>query len=63
MIPKYTSQVVNRFIKPLSQPYHDLANAFASNNSVELNAVLNKHTEVKTLFRYRNILTILIMFA
>ncbi|KAI4472170.1 26s proteasome non-atpase regulatory subunit 3/cop9 signalosome complex subunit 3 [Holotrichia oblita] len=45
MIPKYTSQVVNRFIKPLSQPYHDLANAFASNNSVELNAVLNKHTE------------------
>lgn len=46
MIPKYTSQVVNRFIKPLSQPYHDLANVFASNNSSELNAVLNKHTEV-----------------
>ncbi|KRT86459.1 hypothetical protein AMK59_1737, partial [Oryctes borbonicus] len=46
MIPKYTSQVVNRFIKPLSQPYHDLANAFASNNSSELNTVLNKHTEV-----------------
>lgn len=45
MIPKYTSQVVNRFIKPLSQPYHDLANAFASNNSSELNTVVNKHTE------------------
>lgn len=46
MIPKYTSQVVTRFIKPLSQPYHDLANAFTSNNTAELNTVLNKHSEV-----------------
>lgn len=46
MIPKYTSQIVNRFIKPLSQPYLDLATAFATNNSAELNTVLNKHTEV-----------------
>ncbi|KAJ8972781.1 hypothetical protein NQ317_009234 [Molorchus minor] len=47
VIPKYTSQVVTRFIKPLSQPYHDLANAFTSNNTAELNTVLNKHTEIE----------------
>lgn len=45
-MPKYASQVVTRFIKPLSQPYNDLANAFTSNNSAELNAILNKHREV-----------------
>lgn len=27
MMPKYTSQVVCRFLKPLSVPYHDLANS------------------------------------
>lgn len=48
MLPKYTSQVVSRFIKPLSQPYHDLANAFTSNNTAEMNTVLTKHTEVFT---------------
>lgn len=48
MIPKYTSPIVHRFIKPLSQPYLDLANVFASNNSLELNTILNKHTEVFT---------------
>lgn len=51
-MPKYTSQVVTRFIKPLSQPYHDLANAFTSNNTAELNAVLNKHSEVSKYIRY-----------
>nr|CAI5839924.1 unnamed protein product [Callosobruchus analis] len=45
-VPKYASQVVSRFIKPLSQPYHDLATAFTSNSSAELNAVLVRHTEV-----------------
>ncbi|KAK4877067.1 hypothetical protein RN001_009573 [Aquatica leii] len=46
VIPKYASRVVNRFIKPLSQPYHELTNAFASNNSAELNMIVNKHNEV-----------------
>lgn len=46
MIPKYTSAIVHRFIKPLSQPYLDLANMFASNNSIELNTIINKHAEV-----------------
>jgi len=45
-LPKYTSQVVNRFIKPLSQPYTDLSAAYASNNAEELTAVINKYTEL-----------------
>lgn len=32
-LPKYTSQVVGRFIKPLSQPYHELATACQNNHS------------------------------
>lgn len=44
-IPKYASQVVTRFIKPLSQPYHELANAFCSNSSTELCATAAKHHE------------------
>ncbi|EFA11362.1 COP9 signalosome complex subunit 3 isoform X2 [Tribolium castaneum] len=47
-VPKYASQVVTRFIKPLSQPYNDLANSFTSNNTADLNAVLNKHREAFT---------------
>lgn len=44
--PKYTSQVVARFIKPLSQPYMDLATAYSSNNAEELNSIITKHNEV-----------------
>lgn len=47
-VPKYTAQVVNRFVKPLSQPYHDLATAFTMNSTSELNTILNKHAEVFT---------------
>lgn len=47
-IPKYASQVVTRFIKPLSQPYHELANAFCSNISAELCAAVTKHQETFT---------------
>lgn len=44
-LPKYTSQVVGRYIKPLCQNYHDLATAYASNNPTELRAVITKHTD------------------
>ncbi|CAG2057872.1 unnamed protein product, partial [Timema podura] len=44
-IPKYTSQVVGRFIKPLSQSYHDLASAYFTNNSDDLRALINKYQE------------------
>ncbi|XP_046404597.1 COP9 signalosome complex subunit 3 [Ischnura elegans] len=45
-LPKYTSQVVGRFVKPLSQPYHDLANACSSNCASEVRAVLAKSHDI-----------------
>lgn len=44
--PKYCSQVVGRFIKPLSHAYHDLANAYATGSSEELRNMANKHKDV-----------------
>jgi COP9 signalosome complex subunit 3 len=43
--PKYTSQVVARFIKPLSQAYHDLVTAYSTNNPDEFRTAMNKHEE------------------
>lgn len=45
-IPKYSSQVIARFIKPLSHPYHELANAYATTQSDELRNVTNKFHDV-----------------
>ncbi|XP_076331243.1 COP9 signalosome subunit 3 [Tachypleus tridentatus] len=47
-LPKYASQVVGRFIKPLSQAYHDLATAYTTNNPDEIRTVINKHTDTFT---------------
>lgn len=47
-IPKYSSQVISRFMKPLAQVYHDLAYAFSSSSSDELRVVMNKYREVFT---------------
>jgi len=47
-LPKYTSQVVNRFIKPLSQPYQDLATKYESNNAADVQAIVTKHADVYT---------------
>lgn len=44
-LPKYTPTVVNRFIKPCSQPYVDLVAAYATNCPEELSAVIAKHAE------------------
>ncbi|XP_072168600.1 COP9 signalosome complex subunit 3-like [Diadema setosum] len=44
-LPKYTSQVVNRFIKPLSQLYQEVANSYSSNNPGEVSNVLDKHAD------------------
>ncbi|XP_020896889.1 COP9 signalosome complex subunit 3 [Exaiptasia diaphana] len=44
-LPKYTSNVVQRFLKPLSSPYHELANTYASNNPSDLQATIAKHQE------------------
>ncbi|XP_015911586.1 COP9 signalosome complex subunit 3 isoform X2 [Parasteatoda tepidariorum] len=45
-LPKFTSQVVGRFIKPLSQAYHDLAVAYSSNSPIDVRAAITKHNEV-----------------
>uniref|UniRef100_A0A8C3GB33 COP9 signalosome subunit 3 n=1 Tax=Cyclopterus lumpus TaxID=8103 RepID=A0A8C3GB33_CYCLU len=47
-LPKYTSQIVGRFIKPLSNAYHELAQIYTTNNPAELRGVVNKHTETFT---------------
>lgn len=44
-LPRYTSQVVGRFIKPLSQPYHDLATAYTTNSPDEVRNIVNRHSD------------------
>jgi COP9 signalosome complex subunit 3 len=47
-LPKYTPQVVSRFIRPMSQQYLDLAVAYSTNNPEELKQVIAKHSEAFT---------------
>ncbi|XP_001632254.2 COP9 signalosome complex subunit 3 [Nematostella vectensis] len=47
-LPKFTSHVVQRFLKPLSAAYHEVANSYSSNNQSELQAVVTKHQETFT---------------
>ena len=44
--PKYTSPVVNKYIRPLSSAYQDVVKAFYSSQNTELNSVLEKHQAV-----------------
>uniref|UniRef100_A0A8C4QEB6 COP9 signalosome complex subunit 3 n=1 Tax=Eptatretus burgeri TaxID=7764 RepID=A0A8C4QEB6_EPTBU len=44
-LPKYTSQIVGRFIKPLSNAYHELAQAYVTNSPAELCGVVAKHRD------------------
>ncbi|XP_028409697.1 COP9 signalosome complex subunit 3-like [Dendronephthya gigantea] len=44
-LPKYTSHVVMKYLKPLSSPYHELAEAYASRNPSSVNAVVAKHVD------------------
>lgn len=46
LLPKFTSQVVARFIKPLSSPYVELAAACQVNNTEIARAVAMKHEHV-----------------
>lgn len=45
-LPRYTSQVVNRYIKPLSLPYQELATAYQTNNCEEVLTVIRKYQEL-----------------
>lgn len=44
-VPKHTSQVLGRFIRPLSQPYTELATAYQTSNYEEVRGCINRHTE------------------
>lgn len=44
--PKYSSQVIGRFMKPLSQPYQEISNIFTNNSSPDiLRACITKHQD------------------
>ncbi|XP_057315383.1 COP9 signalosome complex subunit 3-like isoform X2 [Hydractinia symbiolongicarpus] len=45
-LPKYTSAVVSRYIKPLSSPYVELSEAYSSIDQDQLRMVANKHQAV-----------------
>nr|CAG4641635.1 EOG090X04TU [Eurycercus lamellatus] len=45
-LPKYTSQVVNRLLKPMSAVYHEIGTVFATNKPSSLELVLAKHRDV-----------------
>jgi len=47
-VPKYMTVTVNRFIKPLSQAYHDLATSCTNNNSADAHQVLTKYHDIFT---------------
>lgn len=44
-VPKCASQVIGRFMKPLSHAYHDLSTAYATGSSDELRNVALKHQD------------------
>lgn len=45
-LPRYTSQVVNRYIKQLSLPYQELATAYLTNNCEDLLHIIRKYQEL-----------------
>nr|CAG4647842.1 EOG090X04TU [Moina brachiata]SVE92964.1 EOG090X04TU [Moina brachiata] len=44
-LPKYTSQLVNRLLRPMSAVYHEIASAFSTNKPASLEATLMKHKD------------------
>jgi len=46
VLPRYTSHIVSRYIRPLCQPYHELASAYSSCSSAELSAVVARHSDI-----------------
>jgi len=44
-LPKYTSPIVAKFLKPLCSAYTELATAYHSNSASELRGVVTKHQE------------------
>ena len=42
-LPKYTSPIVAKFLKPLCVAYTDLVTAYNTNNAAELRTTINKY--------------------
>lgn len=47
-VPRYASPVLTRFIKPLSQPYQELATSYQTHSCDDVQTVINKYQEVFT---------------
>jgi len=47
-LPKYTSPIVGKFLKPLCVAYNDLVTAYNSNNVTELRTTITKYQDVYT---------------
>ena len=47
-LPKYTSPIVAKFLKPLCSAYTELVTAYQSNSAGELRGVVTKHQELFT---------------
>lgn len=48
-LPRYTSQVVNRYMKPLSQQYQELATAYLINSCEEVQNIITKYQQLFTI--------------
>jgi COP9 signalosome complex subunit 3 len=46
VFPKYTSPVVNKYIRPLCAPYHEVVKAFYSTQHSELNNTIEKYSNI-----------------
>lgn len=47
-LPKYTSPIVNKFLKPLCSAYNEVVSAYQGNNAGELRAVVTKYQQLFT---------------
>jgi len=45
-LPKYTSPVINKYVKPLCAPYQELVVAYYSNQTADLENVISKYSDV-----------------
>ncbi|XP_065826764.1 COP9 signalosome complex subunit 3-like [Oscarella lobularis] len=44
-LPRYTSGVVGRYLKPLCAPYNELTTAYSTNSAAEVQKVVTKHKD------------------
>ena len=52
-LPKYTSPIVAKFLKPLCVAYTDLVTAYNTNNAAELRTTINKYQVLHKLIEIR----------